>query len=155
MPEAGASARRAVNSAMPAFRVLVVDDDRLMTEFLPRKLRKAMREGIQFLTAATAEEARSLIETHRPDVILSDYNLRESETGLDVLRHAATHAPEAARILFSGHRRAEIAGIDQADIHAYIEKPMKLDEMVPPLLRIIHERTGRDVSAQGGSGLGS
>ena len=155
-PRAPAHAERDVDARRqpgpldrPSFRILVVDDDRLMTEFLPRKLRKAMRPGVQILTATTPEEARAIIDSMAPHVVLSDYNLRESETGLDVLRHAEAHAPEAARILFSGHTRGEIRGIDGATIHGYLEKPMKLDELIAPLISLIRESTGVNVANEG------
>lgn len=141
--------RRLAASDRPPFRILVVDDDRLMTEFLPRRLRKAMHPSVEILTATTPGEARAIIESMTPHVVLSDYNLRETETGLDILRHAEAHAPDAARILFSGHARAEIRGLDGALIHGYLEKPMKLDELIPPLIHLIRESTGVNVASEG------
>lgn len=127
------------------FVLLIVDDDPLMTDMLPRRLRKVLRDNVEIKTARTAEEAKGLIRELRPDAVLSDYNLRQVETGLDVLREAEAQAPDAARILFSGHARREIDGLDGASIHAYLEKPMKLDELIPPVLDAIHAATGEDL----------
>lgn len=124
----------------------MVDDDRLMTDLLPKKLARAMRADVRILTAANAEEAQRLIERERPHAVVSDYNLREDQTGLDVLRHAETHAPGCARILFSGHTRGEIGrSLDEAPIDGYLEKPMRLDELVPPLLDLLRASTGVDL----------
>lgn len=127
------------------FLLLIVDDDPLMTEMLPRRLRRVLDASVDIRTAATPEEARELIRALRPDAVLSDYNLRQIETGLDVLRDAERSVPDATRILFSGHSRNEIAGLDTAPIHAYVEKPMRLDELISPILDVIERETGRDL----------
>jgi CheY-like chemotaxis protein len=127
------------------FLLLIVDDDPLMTDMLPRRMRKMLRADVEIRTAATAEEAFDLIRTLRPDVVLSDYNLRQAHTGLDVLRETYLHAPNAARILFSGHAKREIIGIADGDFDAYVEKPMRLDDLIPPVLDAIERATGEDL----------
>lgn len=127
------------------FLILIVDDDPLMTDMFPRRLRRVLHPEVAILTAATPDEARAMIHAHRPDAILCDYNLRHVETGLDVLRAAQEGVPHAARILLSGHTRREITGLDAAPVHAYIEKPMRLDEIIMPILDVITRETGRDL----------
>lgn len=125
--------------------MLIVDDDPLMTDMLPRRLRRVIRADVEIRTATSVEEAADIIRSVRPDAVLSDYNLRQERTGIDVLREAEQHAPEAARILFSGHAAREIAGLQDAAIHAYVEKPMKLDELITPVLDAIARATGDDL----------
>jgi DNA-binding NtrC family response regulator len=133
--------------------LLIVDDDPLMTDLLPRKLQRAMASGVRILTASNSTDAAQIIASQRPHVILSDFNLRETKTGLDVLAEAARAAPESARILFSGHTISEIGRpLRDADIHGYLEKPMRLDELVRPLLEAIRNATGLDLSREGGDG---
>lgn len=132
-----------------AFVMLIVDDDPLMTDMLPRRLRRVIRNDVDIRTATTVEEAADLIRTLRPDAVLSDYNLRQDKNGIDVLRVAEQHAPNAARILFSGHSMREIRGLADAAIHAYVEKPMKLDELITPVLDAIARATGDDLRGGG------
>lgn len=141
--DARAPARAAAPHA--PFRMLIVDDDPLMTDMLPRRLRRVLRDNVDIRTAATPDEAADIIRELQPDAILSDYNLRQMRTGLDVLREAEQHAPNAARILFSGHAAREIDGLQDASVHAYIEKPMRLDELVTPVLEAIERATGQDL----------
>lgn len=142
--------RRGAPVAASEFRLLVVDDDRLMTDLLPKKLARAMRGDVRILTAASAVEAQRIIEREQPHAVVSDFNLREDWTGLDVLRHAKEHAPGCARILFSGHTRSEIGGpLDDAAVDGYIEKPMRLDELVPSLLDLLRASTGLDLRREG------
>lgn len=127
------------------FVMLIVDDDPLMTDMLPRRLRRVIRSDVDIRTATTVEQAADIIRTARPNAVLSDYNLRQDKNGIDVLRVAEEHAPEAARILFSGHSAREIRGLNDAAIHAYLEKPMKLDELIVPVLDAIARATGDDL----------
>lgn len=131
--------------ARAGFVLLIVDDDPLMTDMLPRRMRKVLRADVEIRTAASADEAMDIIRAIQPDVVLCDYNLRQLRTGLDVLREAETSAPRAARILFSGHAPGEIIGLAGASIHAYLEKPMQLDELIPPVLEAIRRATGQDL----------
>lgn len=127
------------------FVMLIVDDDPLMTDMLPRRLRRVIRSDVDIRTATTVEEASEIIRSVRPDAVLSDYNLRQDKNGIDVLRVAEEVAPKAARILFSGHSAREIRGLPDATIHAYVEKPMKLDELITPVLDAIARATGDDL----------
>lgn len=136
-------------------RLLIVDDDPLMTDLLPRKLQRAMSPRVRILTASNPGEASQIIESMRPDIVLSDFNLRDDRNGIDVLEEAASRAPQCARILFSGHTRREIgAALATAAIHAYVEKPMRLDDLVAALLSTVRDTTGIDLARPGGSNAG-
>lgn len=141
-------------AATGVLRILVVDDDPLMTDLLPRKLgRSILSPRTQILTARTPEEGIRLAVEERPDVVISDFNLRASRDGLDVLDAVRRLHPDAIRILFSAHTRVEIGTrIDRAEIHGFIEKTMRLDEMMGPLFDLIEQRTGRVIERAGSRG---
>lgn len=120
--------------------MLIVDDDPLMTDLLPRKLKRTLA-GCRILTATTPDDGIRLAREARPAVVLSDYNLRAALTGLDVLDEVARIDPAIIRILFTGHARHEIGPrLDRSDLHGFIEKPLRLDEMMQPLLDILRTR---------------
>lgn len=128
-------------------RICIVDDDFLFTQMLPRLLTRSLAAPeIVFYPARSFGEARELLAKQRVDVILSDYDLKTLETGLDVLEHAAQVAPEALRILISGHLPHELPEKGVRPYAAFVAKPMTLREMVPPLLAAISE--GRGVAFQ-------
>lgn len=130
--------------------VLIVDDDPLMTQMLPRRLARLLSSAPRVLTASTPEEGIRLMSELQPDVILCDYNLRAVMTGLDVLAAAQVRAPHATRILFSGHTRREIGvRLDDAPIHGYVEKPMRLDDLVGPIVDLVREASGLDLGLRG------
>ena len=124
-------------------RILIVDDDPLMTDMLPRRIRGALR--LRVFTASTPEEGLRVADAESPEVVLSDYNLRASMTGIELLAEIERRHPEAVRILFSGHARHEIGkGLDGAALHGFLEKPLRLDELIQPLAAIIQETLGVD-----------
>lgn len=138
----------------PLLRILVVDDDPLMTDLLPRKItRSLLSPRAQILTARTPDEGIRLAMEERPDVVLSDFNLRAARDGLDVLEAVGRVCPDAIRILFSAHTRTEVGPrLAAADIHGFVEKTMRLDDMMGPLFEVIHEATGISIErAQPGS----
>lgn len=137
-----------------ALRILIVDDDPLMTDMLPRRLRRAL--DVAVLVASTPEEGLRVASEAQPDVVLSDYNLRASMDGLDLLAAIQRAVPDALRILFSGHAPHEIgARLRDAPLHGFLEKPLRLDEMIVPLAAIIERETGVDPRRTTGSGGGA
>lgn len=141
-----------LHSDVREFRLLIVDDDRLMTDLLPRKLQKAVGPHVRIFTASDPIEAKEIIESQRPHAVVSDYNLRSELDGIDVLEQAAQARPAPARILFSAHAPREIGRrIDGPAVQGYIEKPLRLDELIPGLVGLLEQLTGTDLRpAEGG-----
>lgn len=134
-------------SLPPGLRILVVDDDEFITDMLPRKLRRAypLMPPLEIITASTPEAGLRMAAERAPDVVLSDFNLRAEMDGLELLARVASSRPEAVRILMSAHTRSEIGpALARAEIHGMIEKPMRLDEIIDPIARVImrHLREG-------------
>src|SRR5438094_4361361 len=67
---------------MPEYRVLVVDDEPVVTEVVERYL---LREGYQVTTAADGDKALSLARTWAPDLVVLDLMLPRVD-GLEVCR---------------------------------------------------------------------
>jgi DNA-binding response OmpR family regulator len=80
-------------------RLLLVDDDTAGLE-----LRKLIleREGHQVSAAADVVAARSLFLENRPDSVVLDLRLPESEDGLALIREFRVAAPDLRIIVLSG-----------------------------------------------------
>ena len=80
-------------------RLLLVDDDPAGLE-----LRKLIleREGHQVSTAADAAAARSLFSETRPDSVVIDLRLPETEDGLALIREFRAAAPAVRIVVLSG-----------------------------------------------------
>ncbi len=109
-------------------RILVVDDDLSMRQFLPILLE---REGYVPTVASTGEEAQKLLAKGRFDLVLSDLNL-PGISGMDLLREIqGTSGLEIPVILITGYGTAasavEAMKMGAAD---YVLKPFDNDQLV-------------------------
>jgi CheY-like chemotaxis protein len=105
-------------------RVLIVDDEDLVRATLRRILKRA---GLDVFEAASAPEARTLLEHTPVDLVVLDDSM-PYESGLAAIPslRARTRAPF---VLFTGHAPAVPEGIA-----ALVRKPARPDE----LLRVVH-----------------
>lgn len=129
-----------------ALRLLVVDDDFLFADMLPRLLTKNVASPpLDIVAVRSPEDAARAIRERPFDVVLSDFDLRAPQNGLDVLRDVGAVLPEALRILVSGHSPHEIPRAPGA-FHEFLEKPMRLREMIPLFARVVEARLGVHVT---------
>lgn len=118
---------------------LVVDDDPLMHRMLVPRLRLVeVPMGVaDALAAETPEAALALLDkaSDGPLVVLSDFNLRASVNGVQLLAEARRRRPDALRILFSGYSAEQLGQLEPADaFDAFVEKHLLLEDMVRDIL---------------------
>jgi len=120
----------------PAPKILVVDDELSMREFLDLML---SREGYEVFLATSGRQAVKLIEKQSFDIVLSDIRLGDL-TGLDVLRAAKKQDSDTVVILISAYSTTEIAveamnegafdfvpkPFDNAELKATIQKALEM-----------------------------
>lgn len=124
-------------------RLLIVDDDFLFADSLPRLLRKSFsRPPLAIAAARSPADALDLLAAERFDVVLCDFDLKAPQSGLDVLAQAARTNPDAFRILLSGHSPREIPQDPGAAYDAFLDKPMTLRAVVPRLAELLRARLG-------------
>jgi len=113
-------------------RILVVDDERSMQEFLEIFFR---REGYHVVTAGDLETARAHLEEDEFDVVITDIQM-PGGSGLDLLRAAHEVSPESIVIMITAFASTETAiGAMKEGAYDYITKPFKVDE-----IRIVVEK---------------
>ncbi len=137
---AAAEFRRADGSPI---RVLVVDDERTLTELLSMALRY---EGWEVRTAGAGAEAVRLAREFRPDVVVLDVMLPDFD-GLEVLRRLRGDDADVPVLFLTAKDAVEerIAGLT-AGGDDYVTKPFSLEEVVARLrglIRRTHRVTGR------------
>jgi two-component system response regulator HupR/HoxA len=108
--------------------VLVVDDEARSLDAIRRNL-----EEFRVLTAASADEARGLLEQHEVSVILCDQRM-PGTTGVRFLKEVRELWPDTVRIIISGYTDSQdiIAGINEAGIYQYVLKPWVPEHLLPP-----------------------
>jgi two-component system response regulator PilR (NtrC family) len=107
-------------------RILVVDDERSMQEFLEIFFR---REGFDVTTAGDVETALLAIEADDFDVVISDVQM-PARSGLDVLRGVKEVSPDTVVIMITAFANTETAiAAMKEGAYDYITKPFKVDEL--------------------------
>ncbi len=107
--------------------VVIVDDEVTMLQMVTDLLRK---EGHQVFPYTSGKAALENLESHCPDLVISDLNLEKSRTqGLDVLQKARSLHPPAVVIVITGFGSVETAvEAMKKGAYDYLEKPFKLED---------------------------
>src|ERR1700694_534472 len=109
-------------------KVLFVDDEPTIRLTLPKILE--MHE-FEVRTAASVQEALSLIQNEKFDVLLSDLNIGEQSDGFTVVSAMRRVQPEALTIILTGYPAFESAlQAIREQVDDYISKPANVDELV-------------------------
>jgi two-component system response regulator PilR (NtrC family) len=113
-------------------RILVVDDEPSMQEFLEIFLR---REGYDVVTAGDVDTAVVHLETDEIDLVITDMQMPD-KTGLDLLLAAREVSPETILIVVTafGTTDSAISAMKEG-AYDYLTKPFKVEE-----LRIVIEK---------------
>jgi len=115
--------------AVPAIhgRILIVDDEPVVTDVLSTLLRK---EGHDVAAASDAGSGRALLESGGPwDAVLLDVMLPDAD-GLDVLRWIRGHDPDTAVLMITAFGTVEnaVTAMKLGAFH-YLTKPFKNEEV--------------------------
>jgi DNA-binding NtrC family response regulator len=99
-------------------------------------------------TASTLAEARQMLTSCTPTIIISDWSMPEV-SGLDFLREASETCPNSFRIILTGYGQVgdAIGEISAGLVELFITKPWTEDE-----LRTALERARQVIARRGGSG---
>jgi two-component system response regulator MprA len=121
--------------------VLIVDDDRRITDMLRRTL---AYEGYQVLTAADGNEALNKAQMHRPDIVVLDW-LMPGIDGIEVAKRL--RAADSTPILMLTARDAvedRVEGLDSG-VDDYLVKPFAPAELLARIRALLRRaEPGRD-----------
>jgi CheY-like chemotaxis protein len=116
--------------------VLVVDDERTLRSVLRTRLKLA---GYRVLEADTGEDALSMLDQEKPDVMLLDLRLPVVD-GWGVLEELRSRGrlPGLSVVVVTAHGGPEVAGKARAfGCRAVLQKPFALRELVSTLEEIV------------------
>ncbi len=107
-------------------RVLIVDDERSMQEFLEIFFR---REGYDVTTASDVASATVCLENDDYDLLISDMQMPDG-SGLDLLRVVRASCEDTVTIMITAFATTDSAIAAMKDgAYDYITKPFKVDEI--------------------------
>jgi len=107
-------------------RILIVDDELSMREFLAILLE---REGYEAVMASSANEALAMLENNLFDLVISDVQM-PGLNGIELLGRIKAKSPATAVLMMTAFSAAEQA-VEAMKLGAYdyIAKPFKIDEI--------------------------
>jgi CheY-like chemotaxis protein len=108
--------------------VVIAEDDHEVAQALGRIVRML---GHNALIASNGLEALELLRTNKVEVLLSDVDMPEMD-GVTLATHARSEMLAPIRILLTANSRLDVAikAINTGEIHKYVQKPWKLDELI-------------------------
>jgi CheY-like chemotaxis protein len=108
-------------------RVLIVDDEPDVVDNWSRLLG---REDYACITATDGERALSLLESERPEIVLTDLKMPRAD-GMQVLARALEVDPDAVVIMITGHGTVESAvEAMRAGAFDYLLKPLPSNDVL-------------------------
>ena len=114
-------------------RLLLVDDEASLREPLAEYL---VRQGFSVIEAASAAQARNLLKTDLPDLVLLDI-MMPGEDGLSLCRHLAeTHAIPTILLTAKGEATDRIVGLE-IGADDYVVKPFEPRELVARIRSVL------------------
>lgn len=123
--------------------ILVVDDDAAIREMVGMAL---VREGYEWLEAGNALEARQLIASRKPDLILLDWML-PGQSGLELARQLqhdkSANAPAVIMLTARDQEEDKIAALEAA-ADDYVSKPFSVNELLARIKAVLRRSTQQD-----------
>jgi len=109
-------------------KVLLVDDEATMVQMVAELLRSEGHEVFPFTTGNAALEA---IETHNPELVITDLYLDKTRAhGMEILQKARSMNPPAVVIVITGFGSIENAvEAMKRGAYDYLEKPFQLEDL--------------------------
>jgi DNA-binding NtrC family response regulator len=118
-------------------RILVVDDEPMMTDSLRRHL---MDEGYAVDTAASGGEAIDLFDGGAHHLVICDLQLPDMD-GLTLLRHMKDAKPNTEVIVVTGYGSVQTAvEATKAGAFYFVEKPFDFEELLPLAEKALERR---------------
>jgi DNA-binding NtrC family response regulator len=128
---------KANESAAPAGRVLIVDDEEVIASTLKEFLQG---EGFEVATARDLPSALAQVEALEPEIVLCDVQLPGAD-GITVLNRVLQIRPETLFIMITAYATVENAvAAFQRGAHDYLMKPVLFEDLLAKLGRLIRFR---------------
>ena len=130
---------------VPEARLLVVDDEPNIRELLSASLRYA---GFEVATAADGQQALTLAESFRPDLLVLDVMMPGLD-GFGVVRRMRESGRRTPVLFLTARDAAEdkVSGLTLGG-DDYVTKPFSLDEVIARIRAVLRRTTGAQQAAE-------
>ncbi len=127
----------AFSYSSPPVRILIVDDDSYIQQFLSKGL---LSLGYFVSVASNGREAIELFEKSPFEIVITDINMPEMD-GFELIREIKSRDPSVDIIAMTGFlKKYRYTDIIQAGASDFLAKPFGIDELEAKVTRIVRDR---------------
>jgi DNA-binding NtrC family response regulator len=139
--DSGMSSTLGSSGGLSVEKILIVDDEVQVCRSLGRLFR---REGFEVETAEGGPEALLMLDTFRPDVVLTDFRMPRMN-GAQLLAEVRRRSPRTLRIILSGYSDlvSVMTPLQEGEISRFICKPWDNDALAPTIRAMLAPRDVR------------
>ena len=124
----------------PNFRVLVIDDEKIVCERLSMELERAGLEVEAFTESGRAMERMS---SQQFDLVITDIKMR-GPNGIEVMNFVKENHPSTRVLVITGFATVETAReVLKGGAVDFIPKPFKMSQLRELVLRLVAEKAAR------------
>jgi DNA-binding NtrC family response regulator len=124
----------------PTFRVLVIDDEKIVCERLSMELERAGLEVEAFTESSRALERMS---SQPFDLVITDIKMR-GPNGIEVMNFVKENHPSTRVLVITGFATVETAKeVLKGGAVDFIPKPFKMSQLRELVLRLVAEKASR------------
>lgn len=107
--------------------ILVVDDE----PYILPTIRALLATEFEVVTAASADEAKKVLDRRKVEVILSDQRM-PGQSGVELLEWVRQNQPETVRLLMTGYSELDDAvdAINRGHVYYYLLKPWRTEDLL-------------------------
>jgi len=121
----------------PNFRVLVIDDEKIVCDRLSMELE---REGLEVEAYTESEQALQRMASQHFDLVITDIKMR-GPNGIEVMNFVRENHPSAKVIVITGFATVETAReVLKGGAVDFIPKPFKMSKLRELVLRLAAEQ---------------
>lgn len=108
-------------------RIGILDDEVIICETLTRYLKDLGHEPLDY--ALSFEEALTLVQTHAPDIMLLDINLRGIQSGIDFAHYLRKHHDLPIVFISSYSDKHTIENVKDVQANGFLIKPFTREDL--------------------------
>ena len=121
------------------YKVIIIDDENIILHGLKTIINWSDYGCEVCATAKNAKEGLEKIIANKPDIILTDIKMKNSN-GLDMIEQALEHVPDAKIIVMTGYRTFEYAyHAISLGVFAFLLKPTNPDDIKTTIQKAVQE----------------
>ena len=131
------------NKSKNKIRVLLADDHHIVRAGI-RQIIESARDMQVIAEAGDGDEARSLIQKHKPDVAVLDIQMPQA-SGIEVTRWVRSYLPEVGILILTAYDDDPyVMAVLQAGANGYVLKTAKTDELIQAVRDVNEGRSALD-----------